>query len=1380
MTKLPAFSQFFEEIWGYGPFPWQRMLVERLVDGHWPQVIDLPTATGKTACIDAAIYALAAQADRPVGHRTAPRRIWFVVDRRIVVDEAYERARQIAERLGEVSNGSLKEVADRLRAISGTGRPLAAARLRGGILCDDQWARMPSQPAVISSTVDQLGSRLLFRGYGHSQMAAPIYAGLGAHDSLILLDEAHLSGPFLQTLRYIENYRGEAWAEVPVRTPFAFAILSATPPSREGQGPALDVFPGAQRDQALDHPDLRQRLSASKPAELVPLKMGSKKTDPLPEVAADRASSFVRKDGKQRVAVIVNRVDTAGEIARLVRDKLGDRASVALLTGRLRPYDRDKLAQLWKPYLRASKPDEPVKPVVLVSTQCIEVGADFSFDALVTEAASLDALRQRFGRLNRLGLPGDAPAVILIRDVDTKPEQDDPVYGIAIPECWRVLSELAATVNSDGAERVLVDFGFETLEQRLGEAGDLSRCFAPRPNAPVLLPAHLDLLCQTAPGPIPEPDIQLYLHGTERRSPEAGVVWRADLDPERPELWEETVAMCPPSSAEVLSVSLFRLRKWLAERDHKTAAMSPEADIEGVGDSGDPSHGRVRDTLVWRGRDRSKICRDPSEIGPNDVVVVPAAYRMDGLGQSSEPPGEEPLDLWELARQEAGKVKALRLNRRALRRWLGYEALDGLVILAENPAWDRETLREAIVSVLESWPSSVEGQSVPPKWIWDLLSELRESNKIEAHPDGGLILFAKKSERDRPSEPDLFADDDDLLSASGQDLSIAQHTAMVERAVEKIASRCVGPEFLEALKLAATWHDVGKLDERFQLLLHQGDEVAAASSAASEKPLAKSASVPTSPARRRAIRLASQCPSNFRHEMLSLQLAERYADLAAADNQANLVWHLIASHHGHARPFAPVCADTSPAAVSGTHCGVLIDFAADERRSVIAPHHAASGVSERFWGLTRRYGWWGLAYLEAMFRLGDWYASPLFDPTEQVALAPSPAREDQAFSAKSAAPDNKLVLAGVDGANPLGFLAALGTLVVLHQQGHSGALLGWRRAVTWQPVITGAAVANEDEVSRVIATELAGQVIPADADQQRSVAQREFDAVRNRLKIAREGLKTLRLRGKERHAAIEREVAPLEETARAKRKEWLLALKDAVPRPELAIGKQINCTAEEYRDDHAAGLIEGANFAIREPLDFLAAFASDACIDKYGKVEATPFCFITGSGHQYFLDTVRQLMEFVTRERISAALFQPWTYSDEKLSMRWDPVEDRRYALMDRDPTASDNKSRTEWMANLLAYRALVMFPSAPRRATLATAAWARSEDGPVFTWPLWEQPLSVGSIRSLLALSDLGLPRPDPMILRQRGVFAAFRARRIQVGNPPLHKINFSPARGV
>lgn len=308
----------------------------------------------------------------------------------------------------------------------------------------------------------------------------------------------------------------------------------------------MSVFPGVEREAALDHPKLQDRLSASKPAELILAKVGrGKDGDPLVISAAERALSFVRTESKQRVAVIVNRVHTAEDIQRTLLDRVPEGlAQVVLLTGRIRPFERDRLVEKWKPFLRAASPDEPERPIIFVSTQCIEVGADFSFDALVTECASLDALRQRFGRLNRMGNPGAAPATILIRDEDAKDGEPDLVYGNALSRTWTLLQGKSSV--DEGTQQKIIDFGFEALDSLLKDVDELTDFLAPRPDAPVLLPAHLDLLCQTAPTPWPELNIHVYLHGKARGSPDVQVVWRCDLSEEDSEsCWKETLALCP-------------------------------------------------------------------------------------------------------------------------------------------------------------------------------------------------------------------------------------------------------------------------------------------------------------------------------------------------------------------------------------------------------------------------------------------------------------------------------------------------------------------------------------------------------------------------------------------------------------------------------------------------------------------------------------------------------------------------------------------------------------------------------------------------------------------------------------------------------------------
>ncbi|MFT3769149.1 MAG: type I-U CRISPR-associated helicase/endonuclease Cas3 [Minicystis sp.] len=331
------FAAYFEAVHGSAPFPWQaRLLTEVARSGAWPDLLDLPTGAGKTAAIDVALFHLALDAGRPAAERRAPRRIVMVVDRRTVVDQAFARAAKIAQKLGEAREGVLQVVADRLRSLSGTDAadaPVALAQLRGGMPRDDAWARRPDQPVVAVSTVDQVGSRLLFRGYGVSDAMRPIHAGLLGNDTLVLLDEVHLSRPFRETLAALRGYRTWAGAALPDR--WRVVEMSATPGKEAG--PRFTLGDDDRKDARL-----ARRLGAKKPAELHEVNVSG--AEPARRAAfvdacAERTAGFAQPG--RVVGVVVNRVATAREVFAAVRGRLRDRARVFLVTGRMRPLDRD-------------------------------------------------------------------------------------------------------------------------------------------------------------------------------------------------------------------------------------------------------------------------------------------------------------------------------------------------------------------------------------------------------------------------------------------------------------------------------------------------------------------------------------------------------------------------------------------------------------------------------------------------------------------------------------------------------------------------------------------------------------------------------------------------------------------------------------------------------------------------------------------------------------------------------------------------------------------------------------------------------------------------------------------------------------------------------
>ncbi|MFW6106667.1 MAG: type I-U CRISPR-associated helicase/endonuclease Cas3 [bacterium] len=165
------------------------------------------------------------------------------------------------------------------------------------------------------------------------------------------------------------------------------------------------------------------------------------------------------------------------------------------------------------------------------------------------------------------------------------------------------------------------------------------------------------------------------------------------------------------------------------------------------------------------------------------------------------------------------------------------------------------------------------------------------------------------------------------------------HQQDVERRAGEIVERLRLPRDMAlALRLAARGHDCGKQRQRFQTALgnYRFPDVV----------LAKSG--------RRGARL----PEPYRHEFascLDIQDDPEFAGLTP--HIQDLVLHLIAAHHGRARPhFDP-------------------DEAFDPDRPMPEADSLAIETPRRFARLQRKYGRWGLAYLESLLRAADWAAS---------------------------------------------------------------------------------------------------------------------------------------------------------------------------------------------------------------------------------------------------------------------------------------------------------------------------------------------------------------------------------------------------------------------
>ena len=987
------FSEFFVALYGYGPFPWQAELARRVAEAQpgddcWPQALALPTAAGKTACIDMAIFALACQSDRSPLERTAPRRIFFVVDRRVIVDETFTRAQKLADKLREARKGAdgiLKDVADRLCSLAliddadDADDPLACFQLRGGMYRDDAWARSPLQPTVVVTTVDQFGSRLLFRGYGSSAGMRPVHAGLAANDCLILLDEAHCANPFRQTISSVQRYREWASQSGSIgATPFHLTLISATPPQDIAD---KECFTAGDGD--LQHSVLGRRINASKPAKLVVSQSarGDNALERLAQQIGDEAVKLVSEERKA-IGVMVNRVATAKLVYENLRKADKD---VTLLTGRMRAIDRDDVVRDLESLKTGAEREERTR--FIVATQTLEVGADLDFDGLVTECASLDALRQRFGRLNRDGRSIDATAAIVVRADQTNPNSktaEDPVYGTALTETWQWLKERA---NKDE-----IDFGFAAMDTILPDRPELGQLCQQAADAPVMLPAHVDAWAQTSPTPAPDPDPAIFLHGPNRGAPEVQVCWRADLSQADlsgdGEQAVDIVSLCPPASSECISVPIHVLQRWLEGTGGDAA--SDDSDVEGTlaPDDGSPLQQRQvrRSVLCWRGPAEGRPIVSRADLHPGDTVVIPAESEgWDVFGHIPvNSDGNQVIDLGDRAHLQSRAKAILRIHTRTVESWPEVRARAFFKDIAgkseASEGWEELTaeipgrLKELAVQLEELAKET--GEISHWQWLTDVARALTDEYRIRRpkqipYPNGGeedsdavgLTLQGSRRVQKYMGTASTLTSEDDFYSATVR-VTLDDHLLGVESWAKRFGKGIGLPDSLTTdLALAARLHDVGKADPRFQVLLHGGSTWAAQVGGAL---LAKSDRLPAGRAEYQRVRRQSEYPVGGRHELLSVRLIESVPGLLESDHDWDLVLHLVASHHGYCRPFAPVVSDGEPVKVEETILDYQMSACSDT-----GLERLDSGVPERFWRLVRRYGWWGLAWLEALMRLAD-------------------------------------------------------------------------------------------------------------------------------------------------------------------------------------------------------------------------------------------------------------------------------------------------------------------------------------------------------------------------------------------------------------------------
>lgn len=894
MHAQEHFCQHFKLLTGHCPFPWQRKLCFEMLEGKWRRSFPVPTGLGKTSTITVWLLSLAYLAlNGKVGN--FPRRLVYVVNRRTVVDQATREAEAIR---GALQNDrELHHISQALQSLQTREAvvPLAISSLRGQFADNAEWRGDPTRPAVIVGTVDMIGSRLLFSGYGCGFKSRPLHAGFLGQDTLLVHDEAHLEPAFQELILAIE-------AEQDRCKEFGrFRVMELTATSRSAVDSDTPLFTDADRT----HVEVRKRIEAKKGIVCHPVDDEKDIADKVIVLAREH------KDSGQAILVFLRKLE---DVERMVGALRKEKLQVETLTGTLRGYERDDLARTNRIFARFMPNPETVPQegtVYLVCTSAGEVGVNISADHLVCDLTPLESMTQRFGRVNRFG-KGDAQIDIVHHKFD-----DTHEIGPAT-------AELAMTTNSQDDmtedpqskkkkdKQLPYDRACEltlTLLQRLPMHEDgrydaspaalsdlpLSERQAAFTPTPIILPASDILFDAWAMTSIREklpgrPPVVDWLHGIADWEPaDTHVAWREEVGLVTQDLMlsctpEDLLEDYPLKPHELLRDRTTRVFSHL----QKIATRCPDLSAWVI----DPE-GQVNIVPFGKLVEKNKQNKSVVNLEDRTVLLPPVAgglYNglLDGEAVFEETGGTryDVADLW----------------------------LDTNSELRRCRLWDEQPFPEGmrLIRTIDTWTNvdheDEEGET-PQRRYWHWLVRPRA-----ADDDGSRTARTKQE--------------------------LLPHLQTAESFAKRLVTKLRLKELeAKAVILAARYHDLGKDRLIWQRSIgnHEYPSLTLAKSGPDMRPIEI---------------------TRYRHEFGSLSDAAILPEFRELpQDEQDLVLHLIAAHHGRARPHFP------PGEVF------------DPNRPEDMCEEIADEIPRRFARLQREYGRWGLAYLESLVRAADALAS---------------------------------------------------------------------------------------------------------------------------------------------------------------------------------------------------------------------------------------------------------------------------------------------------------------------------------------------------------------------------------------------------------------------